>query len=65
MANLDAKTKRELKACERTMKRLVAEIAERRDKLRQVHSDYEDILTSIDGFTEDFESVIDKLSELL
>lgn len=65
MANLDAKTKRQLKECEKTMKRLVAEIAEKRDKLRQVHSDYGDILESIDGFTDDFDAVIDKLSELL
>jgi uncharacterized protein YoxC len=41
------------------------EIAEKRDQLRDVISDLEDIAESCDGFIEDFECGLDKISQYL
>jgi len=58
-------TKRDLKAFHTAAKAIVKRIADARDDLRNLMSDYADILNSTDGALDEFEGVIDKLSELL
>lgn len=65
MAGLTKQEIREIKAFKKKADAIVARIATERDALRQLISDYQDIAESVEQFEEDFESAVDKLSELL
>ena len=56
---------KELKDFHAKAKKLITEIAAKRDELRSLIADYEDILERTDDAHEQFESALDTLSELI
>jgi methyl-accepting chemotaxis protein len=64
-ATTPADIKRAIATFRKEANAIVNEIAKQRDKLRGLVGEYEDILETVDGAEEQWESALDQLSQLL